>query len=370
MSTTNHLAPGRRALLRTGAALAAAIPAGALAGHAWAQGKAPTKVLDFATFADMDKVGQEGAFVFYGQESETGTAAIANAFGKDFPMIRTSYVRAQTGALYSKILSERSAGRYVCDAIQLSDIAPAVDFQKRGGYEPYISTQVDAYRPEHLSDPVGNFFWAGVTFAGLAYNKSRVKPEDAPKTWKDLLNPAWRNAMSIKTVTSGLQSVQWYELRKLYGDSYWKAFASQRPRGFDSHTQLFDRLAKGDDKVCALAEYLVYMLYKDKAPDIVWVTTEDGLPGTAMFLGAVSHAPHPECAKLFMDWVMSLRGQKFYQNEPDLAYGSVRTDAPAMPSGLRLNDFKLLIPAGTNDINDYLASHDAFTREWNAMLGL
>ncbi len=368
MPTTTPAAPGRRALLKAGAALAAAIPAGSLGGHAFAQGRTPTKVLDFTTFADMKKVEQEGAFVFYCHENEAGTASIPAAFAKDFPMIRPSYVRAQTGALYTKILAERSAGRYDCDVIQLSDIAPALDFQKRGGYDQYVSTQADAYKSDYVSNPVGNFFWVGITFAGLAYNKTRVKAEEAPKTWKDLLNPAWRDSMSVKIAASGLQSVQWYEFRKIYGDGYWKEFAKQRPRAFDSHVQMFDRLAKGDDKICAIAEYLAYMRYKDKAPDIVWVTPADGLPATSVVVGAVNHAPHPECARLFIDWAMSNRGQSFYQNEPNLFYGSIRTDAPAMPSGLRLRDFKLLIPTG--DLPDYLASHDAYIKEWNSMLGL
>ena len=62
-------------------------------------------------------------------------------FKKDFPKINTSYVRAQTGALYNKIVSERSAGRFDVDVIQLSDLAPAVDFQKKGGYEHYVSPE-------------------------------------------------------------------------------------------------------------------------------------------------------------------------------------------------------------------------------------
>ena len=369
MSTSRHLVSGRRALLKTGAALAAAIPAGALAGHAWAQGKTPTKVLDFTTFADVAKAEQEGAFVFYCHENEPGTAAIAAEFGKTFPKIRTSYVRAQTGALYSKILAERSAGRFDVDVIQLSDIDPALDFQKRGGYEHYVSPQADAYQPQYLSDPPGSFFWAGVTFGGIGYNKSKVAAKDAPQTWKDLLDPLWRNAMSCKIAASGLQFVQWYELRKLYGDGYWKEFAKQRPRGFDSRVQLFDRLAKGDDKVCGCAEYAAYVLYKDKAPDIAWVAPDDGLPGTPLLVGAVNRAPHPEAAKLFVDWAMSLRGQTFYQNEPNLIYGSLRGDAPPMLTGLRLRDFKLLTPTA-NEFDDYLASHDAFLKEWNGMLGL
>jgi iron(III) transport system substrate-binding protein len=352
----------RRAVLTSAAALAA-VPRTASAQPA----KQPTKVLDFMTAADMDKVKQEGAFVFYCHENEAGTAAIAEGFGKDFPQVKTSYVRAQTGALYNKITSERAAGRFDVDVMQLSDLAPALDFQKKGGYATYHSPEAAGYKPEHLSNPAGSFFWTGVTFGGLAYSTAKVKAEEAPKSWKDLLDPKWRNAMSCKISSSGLQFVQWYELRKLYGDEYWKEFAKQRPRGFDSRVQLFDRLAKGDDKVCALAEYAAYVLYKQKGAELEFVAPEDGLPATPLLVGIVDKAPHPETAKLFVDWAMSNRGQAFYQNNPNLIYGSLRQDAPPMPTGKRLSDFKLLTPT---DYADYLGSRDKFTKDWNGMLGL
>ena len=53
-------------------------------------------------------------------------------------------------------------------------------------------------------------FWTGVTFAGISYSKAKVKPEEAPKTYKDLLHPRWKNAMSCKISSSGIQYVQWY----------------------------------------------------------------------------------------------------------------------------------------------------------------
>ena len=126
----------RRHVLKTGAALGATAFA---APYVSAQGaKKPTKVHDFNTYADVAKAEAEGSLVFYCHENEAGTAAIMEGFGKDFPKIKTSYVRAQTGALYNKIVSERSAGRFDVDVLQLSDVAPATDFEKRGGYEVYI----------------------------------------------------------------------------------------------------------------------------------------------------------------------------------------------------------------------------------------
>src|SRR5260370_28876064 len=109
-----------------------------------------------------------------------------------------------------------------------------------------------------------------------------------------------------------MQFAQWYELRKLYGEGFWKEFAKLRPRGFDSRAQLFDRLAKGDDRVCALAQYGGYTLFKEKGAEIDFVAPPDGLPATPALIGVVNRAPHPEAAKLFVDSPLSNPGQSLY----------------------------------------------------------
>ncbi len=357
----------RRQLLKTGALLAAAPILGATRPAAAQTPAKSTKVLDFQTGADVAKAEQEGEVVYYSHDGEAGIAALLDGFRKDFPKIKTSYVRAQTGALYAKITAERSANRFGVDVLQLSDISPAIDFQKKGGYELHVSPEHAAYKPAYQSTPAGHFTWAGVTFAGIAYNRSKVKAEQAPKTWKDILSATHKDGISAKLSTSGMQHMQWYTLRKLYGADFWQEFAKQRPKGFDSRAQLFDRLAKGDDRVCALAEYAGYTLFKEKGAEIDFVAPPDGLPATPALIGVVNRAPHPEAAKLFVDWALSNRGQSVYQTQTILLYGSVRNDAPPMATGKKLADFKLLFPS---DWTDFQASHGAFVKEWNALMGL
>jgi len=353
----------RRAFLKTAAAAAAAAPI--LGSVPSARGA--TKVLDFQTSADVAKAEQEGEVVYYGHDSEQGIVTILDAFKKDFPKIKTSYVRLQTGALYAKITAERSAGRFGVDVLQMSDVSPAIDFQKKGGYEQYASPEYAAYKPEYQSTPAGYYGVPGIGFAGICYNRGKVKAEQAPKTWKDILNPVYKDGISAKLATSGMQHSQWYMLRKLYGNDFWQEFAKQRPKGFDARAQLFDRLAKGDDRICALAEYAGYILHQEKGADIEFVAPSDGLPAIAIYIGVVNKAPHPEAAKLFVDWALSRRGQAIYQNQKILLYGSVRSDAGPMPTGKRLADFRLLFPT---DWNDYVASHPVFVKEWNSIMGL
>ncbi|MBP1678895.1 MAG: Bacterial extracellular solute-binding protein, partial [Bacteroidetes bacterium] len=88
---------------------------------------------------------------------------------------------------------------------------------------------------------------------------------------------------------------------------------------------------------------------------------------TPIVLGIPTKAPHPEAAKLFIDWALSPRGQSVYQNAKILLYGSVRKDAPPTATGKRLSDFKLMFPT---DWNDFVESHGTFVKEWNAIMGL
>ena len=325
-------------------------------------------MLDFQTDADVAKAEQEGEVVYYGHDSEPGIGVLLDAFKKDFPKIKTSYVRLQTGALYAKITAERSAGRFGVDVLQLSDISPAIDFQKKGGWEQYVSPEYAAYKPEYQSTPARLLRRGRRDLRRHRLQpEPRCKPEQAPKTWKDIINPAFKDGISAKLATSGMQHAQWYMLRKLYGNDFWQEFAKQRPEGFDSRAQLFDRLAKGDDRMCALAEYAGYTLFQEKGAEIEFVAPPDGLPAIAIYIGVVNKAPHPEAAKLFVDWALSKRGQAVYQNQKILLYGSVRNDAGPMPTGKRLSDFKLLFPT---DWNDYVASHPVFVKEWNSIMGL
>jgi iron(III) transport system substrate-binding protein len=329
--------------------------------------RAPVKVLDFMTGADVAKAEQEGELIYYGHDSESGIGTLLDAFKKDFPKIKTGYVRLQTGALYAKLTSERSANRFLVDVVQFSDIAPAMDLQKKGGYELYVSPETAALKPDFQSKPAGYFAWAGTTFAGIAYNKDRVKGDQIPKVWKDVLNPAFAGHISAKFSSSGSQHVNWYMLRKLYGNDFWKEFAKQKPRGFDSRAQLFDRLSKGDDAVCSMAEYAGYVLVKEKGANIEMIEPPDGLTATPILLGIPTNAPHPEAAKLFIDWALSQRGQAVYQGAKILLYASLRSDAPPMATGKRASDFKLLFPT---DWADFVGSHETFVKEWNAIMGL
>ncbi len=325
----------------------------------------PRQMDGFKTCADVAKAEEEGAFVLYSTDPEIAQQKLLAAFHAMFPKIKTEYVRLQAGALYAKMLAERQGKVFIPDATQLSDISFAADFQKRGGYMHYVSPEMAVYKPEYKSKPEGYWNWGAIVLAGIAYNPTLVSPAEAPKTYADLLNPKWTDNISVKVTISGLQHVTWYLLRQLYGPDYWTKFALLKPHAFDSYVQQFDRLVSGQDKIVMTAQYSGYLIMKAKGAPVEFVYPPEGLIATPQPYGLVKEAPHPEAARLFMDWFLGVPGQTAAASA--LYYHSPRPDVPPPPGGEPITKFKLLFP---QDWDAFEATHAAYVKEWDKLTGL
>src|SRR5947208_3461238 len=126
-----------------------------------------------------------------------------------------------------------------------------------------------------------------------------------------------------------------------------------------------DRLVNQQDKLIHTAQYSGYLEWKAKGAPIAFVAPPGGLPATSESWGIVGNAPHPNAARLYMDWFLSPVGQK--ANGDGLYVHSVRADVPAPPGGLPITGFKLLMP---EDWQAFLASRPEFQREWDRITGL
>ena len=126
-------------------------------------------------------------------------------------------------------------------------------------------------------------------------------------------------------------------IRQIYGDDYWKKFAELNPRAFDSYVQQFDRTVNGQDKVISTAQYSGYLQFKAKGAPIAFVNAPEGLPATPGVYGILENPPHPQAARLFMDWILGVPGQKALADATALY--SPRADVPP-PAG-RHSDHRL-----------------------------
>ena len=324
----------------------------------------PRELAGFRTCADVAKAEEEGKLVVYSTDVEQGQAKIVAAFNAAFPKIQPTYVRALSASLYAKLQSERQAGQYLADLVNV-DVVLASDFLNKNGYTRYVSPQMAAYRPEFKSKPEGYFTWAQLALAAIAYNPKLLPADQAPKGWEDILNPKYTGTMNVKSSNSGVQPFVWYTLREVMGNNFWKSLASQKPKAFDSYVQQYDRAVNGEDELVIGAQYSGYLEFRAKGAPLNFVFPTQGVPASPQVWGIIDKAPNPQAARLFLDWFLSPIGQKVMQEA--LFLNSPRDDAAPPPGGVAASQHKLLFPT---DWNGFLASKREFNAEWDHITGL
>jgi iron(III) transport system substrate-binding protein len=319
----------------------------------------------FKTCANVEQAEREGALTIYSPDPETNQAKLHSAFMEMFPKIKVTYIRLQTGALYAKLMAERQANVFQPDVLWLSDMTFVLDFQKRNGWARYESPEMAPYRADHKSQPEGFWTWSAVIVAGLAYNPTTIRPADVPKSWSDALDPKWKGVINAKVSNSGLQHLTYEMIKQHVSADYWKKFSELQPRGIDSYVQQFDRTVNGQDQIIHTAQYSGYLQFKAKGAPIAFINPTEGVTAAPYPVGVVDKAPHPEAAKLYLDWVVGIPGQTAFVKATSLY--SPRTDVPPPEGGDPITAFKLLSPT---DWEGFLKTHRAYVQEWDKITGL
>ena len=293
---------------------------------------------------------KENKLVWYSPVVEEDKVKLLAAFKEKYPWVDVSeYLRLQTGKLYAKFEPEVQQGVQSADVITLSEIAIAVDAQKKGYFESYVSPEMAKYDKKWKSDPEG--LWTGnwINLAGIAWNPNLVKADEAPKTYNDL------------------QYNQYVMIAKLYGDSWWDKMAAQKPVALAGTAQQFEKVVNGELKIVGLAQTSSYAQKKLAGAPIDMLLPKEGVATTMLMVSMVKNAPHPATAKLFIDWILSEEGAKLITQVPmDPVTRQGATPPQLTP---RTKDLNVFWPA-PEEIDKYIADQPAWRDRWNKLTGM
>ena len=275
---------------------------------------------------------------------------ILEPFKKMYPKIKVATVLGQGGQLGSRILAERRGEKYLPDVFSTGANTQHDVLYKAQALEPIKPTLIlpevidttKWYEGEHrYIDPEKRFIFAFVANSQsgqVQYNRAqRVNPAEFNSFW-DLLNPKWRGKMaSLDPTTFGMgAALQFFYyhpelgpsfLRKLYGEM--QVTVSRDAR------QMTDWLASGKFPLCIRCNAGSEVgKAKEQGLPIGSLDTESWKEGGSSSaaggtLGIPSRAPHPNAAKVFINWFLSREGQIALQKlgRPD-AHNSRRIDIP------------------------------------------
>jgi iron(III) transport system substrate-binding protein len=254
----------------------------------------------------VEAANKEGNVVFYTSMDAGDARSLTQAFQKKYPGIKTDFYRAGREAVFSRFSLEQKAGRFVTDVVSVGEFH-ILEMKKQGLITRYLSPEMQAFAPE-FKDPQGYWTCVYLTVAVLAYNTRRVKPDEVPRRYEDLLSPKWKGRMALDANEERWVPGLMQTMGRDKTVSYLKALAQQDiyiRRGRSLLTQL---LLAGEFDVQIVAYWHeVNRLMRDKAP-IGWVGMEPAISGAPQ-ISMVSKAPHPNAARLFIDFVISAEGQ-------------------------------------------------------------
>ncbi len=253
------------------------------------------------------------------------TVALWQAFNEEFPGIQLR--PAMADQIYTRLASETSSGRHLGDVIvtgygELSELVR----QQRLDKEVPENTEI---LPAQYKDPDGYFQLPWVNAFTLGYNTQKVKPEDVPQTWAQILDPAWKGQFShVRFVGASpfdAAVILLQEAHTLRDADLQILHDNAQP--VDSPGTLISNLAQGRLSFILWAPAQGIARIRDSGAPIELAFPKDVAilygPGVALIKGA----PHPNAARLFKHWLFTPRAQAIIASK-EYSYGTV----PGSPS--------------------------------------
>lgn len=286
---------------------------------------------------------KEGHVVLY--SAFVGLAAHQD-LKKDFQAtygITVDILEARASEVRERIRIEQAAGRFSVDVSENGRTTTTLQIEQDHVFDPYGPLpSVGHLKPEFRSDEIRLPVFAIVY--GILANTRLVKPEDEPKSWLDLADPKWKGKiLSDDFRALGGGGVLFYVLQEKFGRDFQEKLAKQDLK--------FSREIPANERRIARGELPLYMpvsmtsLPELKGLPVKFLVPKEGLPYIGYDLALLKNAPHPNAARLLMEYYL---GQKMQQRFANLGLLPVTTDALSQvdPSVAELEKSRLL---GTTD---------------------
>lgn len=249
---------------------------------------------------------------------------VVDRFKKKYPfMKKVDAVRIPSEKLRTRILTEAQTGKGSnVDILGLSGFE-LLFLAEKGYFQPYRSPEANAI-PDGFKDRNGNWSAYYVNTMVTAYNTRQVGAKDIPQKWDDLLDPKWQGKIAFFD-----EEYEWFaNFLKVVGRDkgldFMRRFARQDLQFRGGHTQMVQLLAAGEFPFMGVAYAPRVSVVRESGAPIDWVALHPTF-STPIGMGVYKSAPHPNAARLYVDFMLSKEiQQEIWVNEA--WKGSARRD--------------------------------------------
>jgi iron(III) transport system substrate-binding protein len=308
----------------------------------------PLLLLTLASFAApasaqdprLEAAKKEGKVVWYTSLALSSSEKVAKMFETAYPGVKVEVNRTGSQRILQRMMQELQSNIRNVDVVHTSDAGHFVLLKEKKLLMRYTPAGVDAFAAG-FKDRDGFAYGLRATVNVIAYNTKLVTAAEAPRTWKDLLDPKWKGKLvTAHPGYSGVIATHVLALVHLYGWDYFKALAQNKPMLVQSAVDPSGIVASGERPVAVNGGDYTFYQAKKKGNPVEIVFPKEGVPLVVSPSAITSFAPHPNAARLFTDFIFTRDVQQvladtegLYTGHPGVKYGS---DRP------KLQDLKLL----------------------------
>lgn len=264
-----------------------------------------------SAFADIYTLAkQEGKLTIYTEQTVETIQSLIDGFNARYPGVKTDFFRGDSTKVTQRFETESAAGRHTADVVTSVDRL-AENKWKKGLFQPYVSPEAASY-PEGIQFPDGRWSNFGLSLISFGINTDKIKPEDAPRDWEDLLDQKWKGRLGIQDPLSGSGSKMWaVSMYREMGEEKWRDYMARltaQDLVYGDYLTIREQLAAGEIwiQVAAYPDYTEPL--KVKGAPVDW-----GVPSYMFYVTTTialsKNAPNPNAGKLFIDFMLSKEGQ-------------------------------------------------------------
>ncbi len=261
---------------------------------------------------DIDKAlieaaKKEGKLVFYtSYVTPQMHAAVKDGFEKAYG-IPVELLNVRASELNERVRAEQAAGRFLGDVVQHGQ-ASINRFTAAGNTLPLppigaAADLIDGQPAE--SNQIGSFIGA----YAILVNSNMVKPDDEPKSWLDLLDPKWKGKILVDDMrAAGGGNALFSATYSVLGEDFHRKLAANNITLSRDVGEAERRTARG--------EYPIYTpqvssdLTGLRGLPVRLVVPKEGIAYVRLDLALLTKAPHPNAARLFVEYYLSEENQK------------------------------------------------------------
>ncbi len=249
---------------------------------------------------------KEGSLVFYTTFPNEYANQLIEPFRNKYG-IKVELWRARSEIVLRKVIAEARAGGPSVDVITV--FSPAAEALRRENllqeiHSPHHKDLIHSAVPAHRE-------WVATLQHVFvqAYNTGKVRKEDLPRTYRDLLSPRWKGKLAIEGDDHEWMSSVIADMGEAKGVQFFHDLVAGNGLSVRSGHPLLTNLVASGEIPLALTVYQYSVEQaKKKGSPIDWFVIEPAVSVTNG-IGVARRAPHPHAALLFYDYIIGAEAQ-------------------------------------------------------------